>query len=175
MHLRCLLICFLASVKIIYANDNFPVEYIGIERGLSNNDVTCIFQDHHGFMWFGTYDGLNRYDGYSFKVFHNIIGDSNSLQDNHIYTIEEDGNYNLWVGCVKGVSIYNLAYSRFSVPDFIPWNSSVPRLKAVSFNIAASAIKGRNKRQSVPAFFRLCCYYSPGCSVKNEIANNVSL
>ena len=38
-------------------------------QGLSNNEVKCILQDHKGFMWFGTLDGLNRYDGYAFKVF----------------------------------------------------------------------------------------------------------
>ncbi|MEO6674763.1 MAG: two-component regulator propeller domain-containing protein, partial [Ginsengibacter sp.] len=48
-----------------------PVKYLEIDQGLSNNAVTSIFQDQHGFMWFGTFDGLNRYDGYSFKIFRN--------------------------------------------------------------------------------------------------------
>ncbi|WP_260607279.1 two-component regulator propeller domain-containing protein [Chitinophaga polysaccharea] len=45
-----------------------PISHLGIERGLSNNSVTCIHKDRYGFMWFGTYDGLSRFDGYSFKV-----------------------------------------------------------------------------------------------------------
>ena len=45
---------------------DIQVRYLGIENGLSNNVVNTIFQDHNGFMWFGTYDGLNRYDGHSF-------------------------------------------------------------------------------------------------------------
>src|SRR5262249_13241644 len=49
-----------------------------------------------------------------------------SLRDNHIYAIEEDGNYNLWVGCVKGLSVYNPATSRFSVPTIVPWNNPTP-------------------------------------------------
>ena len=138
-----LLICFLYSIRLVYANDNYLVEYIGIERGLSNNAVTCIYQDHHGFMWFGTYDGLNRYDGYSFKVFHNIIGDSTSLRDNHIYTIEEDGNHNLWVGCVKGISIFNLANSRFSIPRIIPWNSSGLQFISDGVTVIKSVDKGK--------------------------------
>src|ERR1044072_2291177 len=81
---------FLLIFIKIYGQENISAKYLGIENGLSNNVVTAIFQDHNGFMWFGTYDGLNRYDGYSFKVFRNIIGDSNSLRDNHIYAIEED-------------------------------------------------------------------------------------
>ena len=87
-----------------FGNDLPPVTYLGIEQGLSNNVVTCIYQDHNGFMWFGTYDGLNRYDGYGFKVFRNIIGDNSSLSDNHVYTITGDANHKLWIGAKKGIS-----------------------------------------------------------------------
>ena len=61
-----------------------PVKYLGIDQGLSNNGVISIFQDHNGFMWFGTFDGLNRYDGYSFKVFRNVLSDTTSLKSNYI-------------------------------------------------------------------------------------------
>lgn len=142
MKLRHLLIGLLFVVKTAFGNDNYLVEYIGIERGLSNNAVTCIFQDHHGFMWFGTYDGLNRYDGYSFKIFRNIIGDSNSLRDNHIYSIEEDAHYNLWIGCVKGLSIFNPATSRFSTPDIITWNGSGRQLVTDGVTVVRSIAKG---------------------------------
>ena len=142
MNLRYLLIACLFVARIAYGNDNYLVEYIGIERGLSNNAVTCIFQDHHGFMWFGTYDGLNRYDGYSFKIFRNIIGDSSSLRDNHIYSIEEDGHYNLWVGCVKGLSIFNPATSRFSTPYFVAWNGSGQQTVADGVTVIRSIGKG---------------------------------
>ena len=52
---------------------------------------------------FGTYDGLNRFDGYSFKIFRNVIGDTASLINNHITTIGEDVNRNLWVGLRDGI------------------------------------------------------------------------
>ena len=65
----------------------YPVStYLGIDQGLSNNSVRCIYQDHNGFMWFGTYDGLNRYDGYEFKVFSNnfkIMVSSKQLDQCH--------------------------------------------------------------------------------------------
>ena len=64
-----LLVFSLLFFSCIHASDDPRVEYLGIEKGLSNNTVTSIFQDHHGFMWIGTYDGLNKYDGYSFRVF----------------------------------------------------------------------------------------------------------
>lgn len=90
--------------------------YIGIEQGLSNNAVTCVFRDHNGFMWFGTYDGLNRYDGYTFRTYRNVLGDSNSLRDNHIYAIAEDSSNQLWVASAGGICIYNLATGRFHIP-----------------------------------------------------------
>ncbi len=97
---------------------NTVVKYLGIENGLSNNAVNTIFQDHNGFMWFGTYDGLNRYDGYQFTIFRNIIGDSASINSNNINTIAEDLDYNLWIGEQKGISIYNPASSKFSSAQY---------------------------------------------------------
>jgi ligand-binding sensor domain-containing protein len=142
MILRCLFVCLFFSVRLAYGNDNYLVEYIGIERGLSNNAVTCIYQDHHGFMWFGTYDGLNRYDGYSFKVFRNVIGESNSLRDNHIYAIEEDASYNLWVGGIKGISIYNPVTSRFSIPHIFSWNKKGLQVLTEGVGVIRSVNKG---------------------------------
>jgi signal transduction histidine kinase/ligand-binding sensor domain-containing protein/CheY-like chemotaxis protein/AraC-like DNA-binding protein len=93
---------------------NYPVKYLGIDQGLSNNVVITIYQDYKGFMWFGTYDGLNRYDGYGFKIFRNVIGDSTSLNNNTIYTIEGDREKNIWVGGLKGACVYDPVKSNFS-------------------------------------------------------------
>ncbi|SFH34442.1 hybrid sensor histidine kinase/response regulator transcription factor [Pedobacter insulae] len=87
---------------------------IGIEKGLSNNSVRCVFKDRKGFMWIGTHDGLNRYDGYEFKVFRNQLGDTTSLPHNYIYTINEDQQHNLWVGTGQGIGIFNNLTSQFS-------------------------------------------------------------
>src|SRR5438045_2950862 len=104
---------FIGYPHSLFAKD-IPVRYLGIEQGLSNNAVISLCQDHNGFLWIGTYDGLNRYDGYGFKIFHNSIGDSNSLAINNIYTIEEDNNRHIWVGGQKGLSVYNPVKSGFS-------------------------------------------------------------
>lgn len=58
-------------------------------------------------MWFGTYSGLNRYDGYSFKVYKNILHDAQSLPDNRITDIAEDKNGNLWVATKIGIAQLN--------------------------------------------------------------------
>ena len=91
-----------------------PITYLRIENGLSNNSVRCIYQDHDGFMWFGTYDGLNRYDGYGFKVYRNNLNDTNSLPHNYIYAINEDHHNNIWVGTGQGLGIYNKRTAKFS-------------------------------------------------------------
>ncbi len=109
-----LLLFQLFSISNVHAFNNTPVTYLGIENGLSNNVVTSIYQDHAGFMWFGTYDGLNRYDGYRFKIFRNVIGDTNSLASNNVYTMEGDTHHNIWVGGQKGVSVYNPVTLKFS-------------------------------------------------------------
>jgi len=69
-------------------------------------------------MWFGTYDGLNRYDGYSVRVFRNTIGDSASLLDNHIYCISSDNENAIWVGAGKGASVYDPSRGSFFTPEF---------------------------------------------------------
>jgi signal transduction histidine kinase/ligand-binding sensor domain-containing protein/DNA-binding response OmpR family regulator len=111
---------------ILRAGDNPPVKYLGIEQGLSNNAVTCVYQDEKGFMWFGTYDGLNKYDGYSFTIYRNVIGDNNSLTCNNVATIEGDRQHNIWVGGQKGLNIFNPITATFSIPFYLPCNGGIP-------------------------------------------------
>lgn len=75
---------------------------LGIYNGLSQNMVSSIVQDHNGFMWFGTKDGLNRFDGYSYKIYKSSAYDKTSIGDNHITCLYEDDNNNLWVSTRQG-------------------------------------------------------------------------
>jgi len=62
--------------------------YITPEDGLSQGDITCIYQDHKGFMWFGTFNGLNRFDGcYSIKLFEHNLKDSLTIGHGHIFSM----------------------------------------------------------------------------------------
>ena len=72
-----------------------PLGRMGIEQGLSNNSVKAIYRGHRGFLWFGTFNGLNRYDGCEFKIFRNRLNDSTSHPYNYIYAITEDLQNNL--------------------------------------------------------------------------------
>jgi signal transduction histidine kinase/ligand-binding sensor domain-containing protein/DNA-binding response OmpR family regulator len=113
------LIFFLFLFGNCFASDSMAIRYLGIDQGLSNNAVTCIHKDHNGFMWFGTYDGLNKYDGYSFRVYRNIIGDSTSLLDNHIDVVNSDNENKIWVGGGRGLSVFDPIRAVFYTPAFI--------------------------------------------------------
>ena len=77
-------------------------DHISIEQGLSQSSVRVIFQDRIGFLWFGTEDGLNRYDGYTFKTYKPDPDTPNSLSDRFITTILEDNDGYLWIGTRQG-------------------------------------------------------------------------
>ena len=98
------------------------LENLNIEDGLSQNSVTCILQDSRGLMWFGTEDGLNSYDGYSFKHFKHKPYDTLSLGASIVSCIVEDSSQNLWIGTTNGLSKLNLkdhSIARFPLPNAI--------------------------------------------------------
>ncbi|WP_033411093.1 ligand-binding sensor domain-containing protein [Segetibacter koreensis] len=100
------LIHFLILINALSAQEYYFRHY-QVENGLSSNTVFCSLQDKKGFLWFGTKDGLNRFDGYTFKVFHNGADAISSLAFNFIYTLYEDNNNAIWVGTDKGLYKYD--------------------------------------------------------------------
>lgn len=89
-----------------------------VEGGLSNNAVICSMQDSKGFMWFGTRDGLNRFDGYSFKVFRRDARDSLKIGNNYIHSLFEDSAGNIWVGTDQGIYIYDPQTESFAAFEY---------------------------------------------------------
>jgi ligand-binding sensor domain-containing protein len=89
-------------------------EHIGIEDGLLNENVTAMLQDSKGFMWFGTFDGLYKYDAYSFTKYQFDPSDSNSLSQNFIYTIFEDRYGTIWVSTFEGLCKFNRSTEKFT-------------------------------------------------------------
>ncbi len=77
------------------------------DEGLSNRRVLDVYQDQYGYMWIGTEDGLNRFDGYSFQTFFAHDKDSTSLSNSHITSITEDIYGNLWIGTLDGLNLFN--------------------------------------------------------------------
>jgi signal transduction histidine kinase/ligand-binding sensor domain-containing protein/DNA-binding response OmpR family regulator len=86
---------------------NIQFERIPNELGLSQNLISAIVQDDQGFLWVGTKDGLNRFDGYHFKVFKNAPSDSNTISDNYIKSLYIDSCKRLWIGTSNGLNLYN--------------------------------------------------------------------
>lgn len=86
---------------------------LGVEDGLSQNMIYAILQDRQGFMWFATQDGLNRYDGNSFKVYRKNLLAEGSLKSDAIFSLAEDADGLLWIGTDNGVYLYNPLFDRF--------------------------------------------------------------
>jgi signal transduction histidine kinase/CheY-like chemotaxis protein/ligand-binding sensor domain-containing protein len=96
------LLAQLLSVVSFAQQKNIRFEHLGTSDGLSNSNVISTLQDRRGFMWFGTRDGLDKYDGYSCTVYKNSPGDPTSLSNNVINSIKEDKNGVLWIGTWGG-------------------------------------------------------------------------
>ncbi|KAA3619565.1 MAG: response regulator [Calditrichaeota bacterium] len=99
---RYFLYILLVSSQIYAQPQNLKFEHIGREDGLTASSVLSILQDHQGFMWFGTTDGLFRYDGYRMTVFRNDPLDSTTLGNNHIWSLLEDSYGTIWIGTSAG-------------------------------------------------------------------------
>ncbi len=104
----------LLTAGTLKAQEKYFFEKLSVSDGLSNSVVLCTYQDHLGYLWIGTIDGLDRYDGYNIKVYKNIPGDSTSLHYNYVSAINEDNQGNLFVGNFDYVSIYNRAEDNFT-------------------------------------------------------------
>ena len=88
--------------------------HINIEQGLSNSTINCIFQDSRGFIWFGTRDGLNRYDGVKIVIYRNIPGSKGSISDDFIRCIYEDAHHKLWIGTTYGLNQFDQVTDTFT-------------------------------------------------------------
>lgn len=115
--MRQIVFFLLFSLCLFHAKaENKTIKFsqqLTIDKNLSDNGVTSIFEDSRGYLWISTYDGLNRYDGYEFKVYKNSIKNK-ILSSNRIRTIAEDKKNNLWIGTDNGISIYNYCDDNFS-------------------------------------------------------------
>lgn len=103
-YFSCLLIF---SNLLVGQQQNMKLNQYTIADGLSQSTIQVIYQDKLGFIWFGTEDGLNRFDGYNFKVYKNNPKEKNSISSSNIRVIYEDEFNNLWIGTSQGLNLYN--------------------------------------------------------------------
>ena len=120
-----LLSCFfLILVSPLHAQrDQFTFEHLSLEHGLSDSIVTCLLQDNIGFLWIGTENGLNRYDGYNFTIYRHDPKDPQSLSSNEIQVLYEDAEGTLWIGTDDGLQTYNRELDQFG---HYPYNPDDP-------------------------------------------------
>ena len=105
---------FLYSFSFAQKRD-IQFEHLTSQDGLATNSVFSIVQDNKGFLWFGTYDGLNRYDGYKITAYKTIEGDTTSISENNIRTICKDDKGNLWIGTwYSGLNKFDLITEKFT-------------------------------------------------------------
>lgn len=122
--LMALVLLIISPVKSQPHHDTWSVSQITNESGLSNSAVNAIYKDSRGFVWFGTWDGLNRYDGTSIVTFYPEAFNEYSISNNIIWEILEDSEQNLWVVTERGINLYNKELNQFqswfSTPDYLP-------------------------------------------------------
>src|SRR5947199_331174 len=111
--------CWLTAVLLV-ANvhaQQLRFKHITSEEGLSTNFVKCILQDEKGFMWFGTQDGLNVYDGFQFRIYKNDPTDPASLANSDITALYQSGPGVILIGTNGGINFFNPITGHFSRPD----------------------------------------------------------
>lgn len=126
MKLKCLFlfwICFFGC-NVLNAQD-LTFHHYGLEDGLSQITVQCILKDSNGFLWLGTQDGLNRFDGTSFTIYKNKKNDSLSISGNFINALVKDQEDNIWIGTNdNGISIYDSNLNSFRRTEIKTGNCS---------------------------------------------------
>ncbi len=128
---------FVFSFMLLF--NSYAQHYIftnySINNGLSQSVVNCVFQDSRDYIWIGTQNGLNRFNGETFDIFSYDPEDSSSISNNWIYSIAEDNDGNLWIGTKGGLNKYLVAKNRFErityrtdFPDIIRYCYDIIRL-----------------------------------------------
>ncbi|MFH1525917.1 MAG: two-component regulator propeller domain-containing protein, partial [Bacteroidota bacterium] len=125
----------------IYAQSKIKeFSHISVEQGLSQGAVTSIVQDGYGFMWFGTRDGLNRYDGFTFTVSKQFASNSNPFSGQQISQLALGNENNLWIGTeLNGISLLSLPTGRIETYKHNPSDST-----SLSSNHITSVVEAKD-------------------------------
>ncbi|TFF38524.1 hybrid sensor histidine kinase/response regulator transcription factor [Mucilaginibacter psychrotolerans] len=130
---------FFACIHSFAQSNQYRFSQLDVSNGLSHNQVNAIFKDSQGFMWFGTASGLNRFDGYTFKVFKHDVNNKSSVRADFIYKIFEGPNKKLWISTRSGFCFYDPDTEQFNddmslllLPLKLPVNLSVTKIVQTS-------------------------------------------
>ncbi|MBO9562150.1 MAG: response regulator, partial [Niastella sp.] len=120
-----LLIIWMLCVGVVYGQ-HYSFRHYQVENGLSNNTVYCSIQDKRGFLWFGTKDGLNRFDGYRFKVY-TVPNKGHDLTSYFISCLQEDDRGILWAGCRNGLFSFDSRQEKL-----VAFSDTLPEINAIT-------------------------------------------
>lgn len=132
--LLCSFILILAHIPAFASGrDEIVFEHLSLEKGLSQTTVNAILKDHRGYMWFGTDGGLNRYDGYTFRVFRHEPFSTTSLSNNIVTSLYEDAEGFLWVGTFGGgLNRFDPVTETFRMYHYPPNSKTFPPIDLIS-------------------------------------------
>ncbi|MCF8716224.1 response regulator [Joostella atrarenae] len=133
---------FLGISGVISAQQSNYFDHITTAEGLSQNDVNSIYQDVYGYMWFGTHDGLDKYDGYDFHVFKPDPNNDTSINSNLIFSIVGDTVGNLWIGTTGN----GLTYLERDTGKFINFEHQEGNNKSISNNYVSRVLLDSKNR-----------------------------
>ena len=105
---------FISVLLKLYSYEKKIFTRYNVEHGLSHSSIYAIYQDSIGYLWIGTTNGLNRFDGHQFRIYKNNPNDPNSLLDNYVTAITEDDQQNLWITTLGGLCKFNLIKEEFT-------------------------------------------------------------
>ena len=134
-------------------NINKNLIFQSLPPNFEYNGVTCIIKDYKGYMWFGTNDGLIRYDGANLYVYENDPDDSTSLSHSAVNTLVEDKNNNLWIGTANGLNLYNR-----ELDDFIRVGSVNPDINRLNNSYISALSSDKESLMWVGTFDGLNVY-----------------
>lgn len=126
------IISLCCTILFPMAQDQVRFSQISIDQGLSHSTVISIAQDKNDMMWFATFDGLNRYDGYNFTVYRNERTDEHSIMNDVLRTLYFDGDGDLWIGCKSGLSHYVSERDNFDNFFYTHHNGLVTPVNAIA-------------------------------------------
>lgn len=115
---------------LLAQKSNITFEHFSIPQGMSSLVISSIIQDHEGYMWFGTYNGLDKYDGYNFKSYKHDPQDSTTINNGYIQTLFEDRSGNIWIGTSEGLDKLDRASGKVS--HYFPYGNNI---KMVQFGL----------------------------------------
>ena len=136
---KLILVFSFSAICQSFGQGNFFFQHLSIEHGISHNNITSITQDHDGYIWLGTTDGLNKYNSYSIQVYGNIKNDSVTGANSYIEVVYNDKQNNIWVGTSKGLSVYN-KYSN----SFVNANYKIDGQKPIEASIITAITEDKD-------------------------------